>query len=119
MYRQETINNTESNVKNGIVAAAVKTYQKEQLLNLSPVEVIRKLYDTEIVACKKHDLRLAQRVLTELISSLNFDNNEIAVQLFQLYDYCKRCLRKGNFEEVELVFEELRSSWVDAFKLNR
>lgn len=119
MYRQETINSTEQNVKNGIVAVAVKSYQKEQLLNLSSVEVIRKLYDTGIVACKKQDFQLAQRVLTELISSLNFDNNEISVQLFQLYDYCKRSLRKKEFTVVEQVFEELRSSWVDAFKLNK
>lgn len=118
MYRQETIN-TQTNAKNGIAAAAVKSYQKEQLLNLSSVEVIRKLYDTGIVACKKREGQLAQRVLTELISSLNFDNNEIAVQLFQLYDYCKRCLRRDEFDEVELVLNELRDSWVSAFKLNK
>lgn len=118
MNRQETVI-TEQNIKNGIAAAAVKSYKKEQLLNLSSVEVVRKLYDTGIVACKKKDVPLANRVLTELISSLNFENNEIAIQLFQLYDYCKRSLRKGDFDEVELVLNELRDSWVSAFKLNK
>jgi flagellin-specific chaperone FliS len=92
-------------------------YRTEQLMNLTPAQVILKLYDTAIIACKKGDTALAQKVLTELIAALNFDNNDLALRLFQLYDYCKRCLRSANHAVAASVLEELRGAWANAFHL--
>jgi flagellin-specific chaperone FliS len=98
-------------------SAAVDRYQREQLLNLTPVEVIRKLYDVAIVSVKKGDDRLATRAINELIVALNFDYQDISVGLFRLYDYSKRCIRERKFDEALMVLEELRDTWVQAFQL--
>lgn len=98
-------------------SAAVQTYQKEHLLNLSPVQVIQKLYDVAIQGCKKKDYVLAQRALTELTVSLNFEHQEMSLGLFHLYDYSKRCIRQGKTDEAIKILEELRSTWSQAFNI--
>ena len=96
---------------------AVNTYRREQMLNLSPVEVIQKLYDTAIIGCKKNDQLLAQRALNELVTALDFKHQELSLGLYGLYDYCKRNIRQGNTAEAVGVLEELRSTWMKAFHL--
>lgn len=98
-------------------SSAVTTYRREQLLNLSPVEVVCKLYDMAIVGCKKNDTMLAQKALTELIVALNFEQKELALGLFRLYDYCKRQIRQGQTDEAVRILEDLRSTWAEAFQL--
>ena len=93
-------------------------YQKEQLMSLSPVEVIRKLYDVAIQAAKKRNDPLAQKALNELIVGLNFDYGDIPVGLFRLYRYCKDQVRAGKRNEAIMVLEELRSTWIQAFNLD-
>ena len=96
---------------------AARTYQREQLLNLSPVEVIYKLYDIAVISCKRNDTVLAQRALNELIVGLNFEAGEVAINLYHLYDYCKRSIRQGRLDEAIAMLEELRTTWAEAFKL--
>jgi flagellin-specific chaperone FliS len=96
---------------------AVDKYQREQLLNLNPIEVVRKLYDVAIVSCKKGDGVMANKAINELIVALNFDYQEISVGLFRLYDYSKRCVRANNYPDALMVLEELRATWVQAFHL--
>jgi flagellin-specific chaperone FliS len=98
-------------------STAVNAYQREQVMNLSPVEVIQKLYDVAIVSCKKGDRGLAQRALNELIVSLNFDHKEIALGLYRLYDYCKRCIGEGRPGDAVSILVELRATWAKAFQL--
>lgn len=99
------------------VHSALTTYRKEEVLNLSPVEVIDKLYGVAIQAIKKDDKGLAHRAINELIASLNFEYQEVALSLYRLYQYAKHCLRKGKDDDAVEVFEELRSAWKEAFKL--
>jgi|WetSurMetagenome_2_1015567.scaffolds.fasta_scaffold1566791_1 flagellin-specific chaperone FliS len=99
------------------IKAASAKYQQEQYRNLSPVEVIRKLYDVAIVASKKNDKDLAQRAIKELVCGLNFDYPEVSVGLFKLYQYAKTSIRDGNMQEAIRVLEGLRSAWAQAFKL--
>ncbi len=101
----------------GALTVAANAYRREHLLNLTPVQVIKKLYDTAIMACKTNDASLAQRAITQLILGLNFEYEEIAVGLFGLYQYSKECIRKGDTASAAHVLEELRSAWVQAFKL--
>lgn len=96
---------------------AAQRYQREQYLNLSPVEVIKKLYDVAILGCKKHDKTLANNAVTELIVGLNFEYQDIALGLYRLYQYVKHCLRQENYEEAENVLSELRATWMQAFHL--
>jgi flagellin-specific chaperone FliS len=96
---------------------ALQMYRNEHLANLSPVQVVLKLYDIALRGCKHHNYGLAQRALTELILALNFDHKELATGLFQLYDYAKRSIRQGQVDEAVVVLEELRTAWVEAFHL--
>ena len=98
-------------------AKAMATYRKEEFTNLTPVQVIEKLYDVAIVACKKQDNILARKAINELIAGLNFEHKEIALGLYKLYDYAKYCLRIGKTSEAVKVLEELRSAWSQAFGL--
>ncbi len=99
--------------------AAAHMYHREQFLNLSPVEVIKKLYDTAILGCKKNNASLAQNAITELVVGLNFDYQDISVGLYRLYQYTKNCIRNGNMKEAIRVLEELRTTWVKAFQLDQ
>jgi len=99
------------------VSSALSTYRNEQLMNLSPVEVIHKLYAIAIQAIRKNDHHLAQRAINELIAGLNFEHEEVALTLYRLYQYAKYCLRQGNAAGAIEVLEELRSAWGEAFKL--
>jgi flagellin-specific chaperone FliS len=96
---------------------AVDRYQREQLLNLNPVEVIRKLYDIAIVSCKKGDGVMANKAINELIVALNFDYQDMSIGLFRLYDYSKRCVKASKYPDALVVLEELRATWVQAFHL--
>jgi flagellin-specific chaperone FliS len=100
-------------------SAAAHTYNREQFLNLSPVEVIKKLYDTAILGCKKNNTVLAQNAITELVVGLNFEYQDISVGLYRLYQYAKHCIRNGKMDEAIRVLEELRSTWVKAFHLDQ
>jgi flagellar protein FliS len=97
--------------------AAVQTYRNEHLLNLSPVQVVQKLYDVAIQGCKRQNYPLAQRALTELIVSLNFEQQEMATGLYRLYDYCKRQIREGKSDEAVVILEDLRTTWSQAFNI--
>jgi len=93
-------------------------YKKNEIMGLTPVQMILKLYDYVIVNCRKHDANKVNAGLTQLIASLNFDYKEVSLGFFRLYSYCQNESRKGNFEEVENVIGELRSAWAQAFKLS-
>jgi flagellin-specific chaperone FliS len=99
------------------IALAANSYRREHLVNLTPVQVIKKLYDTAIFALKKKDYDLAHRAISQLILGLNFDYEEMASGLMSLYMYSKECIRKGEIAEATTVLEELRSAWIQAFNL--
>lgn len=99
------------------VNSALNTYRNEQLVNLSPVEVIHRLYAVAIQAIKKSNHKLAQRAINELIAGLNFEHQEVALGLYKLYQYSKHCLRQGKANDAVEVLEELRSAWGEAFEL--
>jgi flagellin-specific chaperone FliS len=99
------------------IVLAANSYRREHLVNLTPVQVIKKLYDTAIFACKKKDYDLAHRAITQLILGLNFDYEELSGGLLRLYMYTKERIRKGEIAEATSVLEELRSAWIQAFDL--
>lgn len=96
---------------------AYNGYKKNEILSLSPVQVILKLYDYVIVNAKRKNYSNVSAGITQLIAALNFDYQEISIGFFKLYRYCQTQAQNGNFEEVEKVVSELRSAWAQAFKL--
>jgi flagellar secretion chaperone FliS len=99
--------------------SAMYAYRREQSLNLTPVEIVLKLYDVALVGCKKNDFMLARKAINELIASLNFEYHDISVGLFRLYDYTKRCIRENKVDEAVNTLQELRDTWAQAFKLQQ
>ena len=93
-------------------------YKKNEIMSLTPVQMILKLYDYVIVNCKKHDAPKAIAGLTQLIAALNFEYKEVALGFFKIYRYCQDRVRKERFDEVAELIGELRSAWAKAFKLS-
>lgn len=114
---QHAMNTVEATFAPGMVHTALSMYRTEQVMNLSSVEVINRLYGVAIHAIKKDDRQLAVRAINELIAALNFEYKDVAVSLYKLYQYAKHCLRKGKTAEAIEVMEELRGAWREAFKL--
>ena len=92
-------------------------YIQNQAMNLSPTEVILKIYDFSILHLKKGDSQRAMKGITELIVSLNFEQEEVALGLYRLYQYCRDQIVHGNNQEAIVILEGLRESWAQAFSL--
>lgn len=88
-------------------------YQKQAVMNASPLGLVVKLYDFAIQASYREDSERLVDILSTLIEGLNFDH-EPADQLFELYRYCQDQARKQNFEEVRELLEPLRDAWEQA-----
>ena len=89
-------------------------YFTQQFKTASPEKLILLLYDLGIKSCKAGDRGKASRVFVELISSLNFDYREIALQFFDLYRYAQDRACHGKFDEALMVLEGLREVWASA-----
>ena len=70
----------------------INGYIQNEAINLSPTEVILKIYDVAIINIKKGEQQKAMRAITELIVSLNFDYKEFSIGLYKLYQYCREQL---------------------------
>jgi hypothetical protein len=96
---------------------ALKMYKNEQAFNLTPVEMVKRMYDLAIIAGKKNDTEKAQRIVRELIIALDYSHGALAVQLFHLYQYCIKSLREDRVDEAISLLEDLRNTWAEAFNL--
>ncbi len=94
----------------------VASYQRQEVITLSPGQLIEKLYSIGIKGCYEKDSSKVSRVLTELISSLDFTYKEIALGFYRIYEYCLRIVKAGKFEEVIGILKELEGAWKEATK---
>jgi len=85
-------------------------YQKQSVLNASPLKLVVKMYDFAIQASYLEDGQKLKDILSTLIKGLNFDH-EPAGQLYELYRYCQDLARKNQFDEVIEILEPLRDTW--------
>lgn len=85
-------------------------YQRQAVLNASPLQLVVKLYDLVLQATYREDEKRVKEILSTLIESLNFDY-EPADDLFQLYLYCQELARKQDFVEIREILEPLRDAW--------
>ena len=93
-------------------------YLKQKILSASPEQLISYVYDAIIAACHRKDQEWALQGLMELVSALNFDYKDIAVPLYQLYQYCLDQVRKRKFDEVEGLIGGLKAAWAEAMNVN-
>jgi flagellin-specific chaperone FliS len=97
--------------------SAVNTYQAQAVKNASPTELISILYDLLIQSCHKQEQERAMDILSTLIRSLNFDY-ELSSDLFGIYEYCQRQIRKQNYQEVIELIDGIRDTWNEAMVNN-
>lgn len=88
-------------------------------MNMSPGQLVLKIYDYAIMGCKLKDSSKVSKALVELISALDFGQGEIPAGLFRLYQYCMDTTKKGKFEEVLEILTELRKTWLVVIKENK
>ncbi len=112
MQNYTTLNRNRSNMN---------PYLVKDILEATPQQLVIKLYDLAILNCKKQEMVKTNNVIQALIDALNFEDEEaaqISTGLLRLYKYCQDQMRKGNYEIVLTVLNELRDSWLDAFNKN-
>ena len=73
--------------------------------------LVLKLYDLGIQKCHDRDRIGVQKILKELIGSLNFEYKDMAGSFYELYDYAMRSADAENFNEAANILEGLRSAW--------
>jgi flagellar protein FliS len=87
-----------------------QVYQRQAVLNASPLQIVVKLYDLAIQASYRKNGEKLRDILSTLIESLNFEH-EPSDQLFELYKYCQDLSRKEEYEEIREILEPLRDAW--------
>lgn len=93
-------------------------YLKQKIMSASPEQLISYIYDLVIAACRRKDQEKALRGLAGLVSALNFDYKDIAVPMYQLYQYCLEQVRKKQYAEVEELIGGLKTAWTEAMNVN-
>jgi len=88
-------------------------YQRQAILNASPLRLVVKLYDLLLQATFRKEQKRVRELLSTLIESLNFDY-EPAENLFRLYQYCQDLARQERYEEIRDILEPLRDAWDQA-----
>ena len=113
-------------------------YQRSMVETVTPPQLVLMLYNgairflkqaqagleqRQLESCHHHILK-TQDILTELMSTLDLNQGQIAENLYQLYDYMYSRLIEANIrkdsqplQEVEQLLSELRDTWTEAIKL--
>lgn len=94
------------------MSQALNAYQRQEVLNASPEQLILKIYDQCILECNRQKAEKVSQGLNLLINSLNFDY-ELSHDLYSLYEYCQRQVAKGELNEVKTIIEDLREAWAE------
>jgi flagellar protein FliS len=101
-------------------ASQVNPYLMKEILEASPQKLLIKIYDFAIMNCQKGDMVKTNKALSELINSLNFQDEscrEISLGLLKLYKFCQEEMRKKNYEIVHKILSELRETWLKIFNM--
>ncbi|MDO9574606.1 MAG: flagellar export chaperone FliS [Candidatus Contubernalis sp.] len=118
-----------------MLANPYQKYQHNQVETSTPEKLLLMLYNGALKfirgareAVAQRDIEKAnnrinrvQDIIFELMSSLNFEQGEIAKNLYALYDYMNKRLMEANvkkddeiLKEVEGMLESLRDTWKEA-----
>lgn len=87
-------------------------YQKQDVMNASPLRLVIMTYDLAIRACEQQDFGKAVKTISALRDALDLDYPEVAAGLFRLYQWCLDCIRKGDYASAISTLRELRGAWM-------
>ncbi|MBP3191973.1 flagellar export chaperone FliS [Natronogracilivirga saccharolytica] len=88
-------------------------YQRQAVMNASPIKLVVKLYDLAIQSTYREDDKKLREILSTLIKGLNFDHQP-ADQLYSIYRYCQDLSREKKFEEIREILEPIRDAWEES-----
>lgn len=92
----------------------VNSYVSNHLMGLSQGQLLLTVYDIAITSCQQQEGSKAIRAVSELISALNFEYQEISIGLFRIYQYIIDKIREKDFKESLFILKELREAWASA-----
>ena len=95
---------------------AQRGYRQQQVMTATPDQLILILYDLALTASNQKDGSKLNRVLAELIDSLDFTYEDTATGFFRIYEYSMILSRKQKFETVSGIIKELRDTWAMAMQ---
>ena len=93
---------------------AFSQYRSQQVMSASPMQLVLQLYDLAITGCESRDAERASAPIRELIGALNFEVDQIAVDLFRLYEYCLWEIRRSRFVDAGGILRRLKQTWQEA-----
>ncbi len=101
----------------GEAAKKIEELNYEELSSSEKKERLIKIYDKAIESCKHHDKSVALKTLYILRSSLDQDiDKNIAENLSFLYGYFIFKVKNGQFDEVLVMLNDMRKTWIQAIK---
>ncbi len=86
-------------------------YRQQDVMGASPVHLVVMAYDVAIRACEQKDFEKAVKTIGLLRDALDFNYPEVAMGLFQLYQWCLDCIRQNDFNSAIATLRELRGAW--------
>ena len=90
----------------------MRQYQRQAIVSATPDQLIAKLYDIAVAACRRQDRAKLRAVLVELTASLNFEKGgEVARRLHALYEYCLLECGSGDLSVIAELLDGLRAAW--------
>jgi len=92
-------------------------YLVQKIVSASPEELIAYIYEAAIKACNQEDQRRALEAIQELINALNFDAKEISPKFYYIYQHVIHLVNTKKYVEARGMLNDLRSTWVQAMKL--
>jgi flagellin-specific chaperone FliS len=91
-------------------------YRTQDVMGASPIHLVVMAYDLAISSCDKGDFDRAVKAVSVLRDALNFDYAQVAVGLFQLYQWCLDCIRQGDYKTAAQTLRDLRNAWATVEK---
>ena len=92
-------------------------YLEQKIMTASPEELIKYLYDAGIIACKKQQKGKALEVIQELVSSLRYDHDEVAMTFYRTYRAISELIHQDRWDRAITILTEIRKTWVTAMHL--
>jgi len=96
--------------------AQLGSYRSNSVMGASPAQLVLKSYDLALAALRAEDGPWACKVLAQLIESLDFRYQEVALGFFRLYRYCMEEIKQGRLGVPTRILRELRDTWAQAME---
>ncbi|MGD8777514.1 MAG: hypothetical protein PVH88_00960 [Ignavibacteria bacterium] len=101
----------------GEAAKKLYEYNFEGISSADKKERLIKIYDKAIDACKHHDKSAVLKTLYILRSSIDYNiDTNIAENFSFLYGYFIFKIKNGQFDEVLVMMNDMRKTWIQSIK---